>query len=70
MINSDDKNVTWSWLYYILAELEEDFLKDENRPRAAQDGEGLTGKKRVGYPSHGSPEQGLNSTLKTQETMH
>jgi len=52
----------------LLAELEEDFLKDKNGPGAAQDGEGLTGKNRVGYSSHGSPEQGLDSTLRTRGT--
>lgn len=46
-----------------LAELEEDFLKDENRPGAAEDGEGLPGEEGVRYPRHGGPEQGLDSTL-------
>lgn len=50
----------------LLAELKEDFLKDEDRPGAAQDGEGLTGKNRVGYSCHRRPEQWLNRTLGTQ----
>lgn len=54
----------------LLAELEKDFLEDKNWPRAAQDGEGLAGKKRVGYPRHGGPEQGLDRTLETQESLH
>lgn len=49
----------------ILAELKQDFLKDENRPCASQDGEGLTSKKGVGYTSHGSSEQRLNGALET-----
>lgn len=49
----------------ILAELKEDFLKDENRPRAAQDGEGLPGKQGVGDPSHGGSEQRLDGALET-----
>lgn len=49
----------------LLAELEEDLLKDKNRPCAAQDCQRLTSKKRVGYSSHGRSKQGLNSTLKT-----
>lgn len=53
----------------LLAELKEDFLKDKNRPCAAQDGERLTGKEGVRYASHGGPEQGLDSTLETKE-MH
>lgn len=53
----------------ILAELEQDFLKDKNRPRAAQDGEGLTSKKGVGYSSHWSSKQGLNGALETWEIM-
>lgn len=53
----------------LLAELEEDLLKDQNWSCAAQDGEGLTGKQGVGYPSHGGPKQGLNRALKGTETM-
>lgn len=36
----------------ILAELEEDFLKNQYRTGAAENGQRLTGKKRVGHSGH------------------
>lgn len=45
------------------AELEEDFLKDQDGSGAAQDGERLSGAERVGHPSDGGAEQRLHGTL-------
>ncbi len=49
------------------AELEEDLLKDQNWTSAAQDGERLTSKHRVGHARHGRPEQRLYGTLSERE---
>lgn len=53
----------------VLAELEKDLLKNQHRARAAQDGERLTGKQRVGHSRHGGAEQGLDGTLEHMVEM-
>lgn len=45
------------------AELEKDLLKDQDWTRAAQDGERLTSKQRVGHARQRRPEQRLYGTL-------
>lgn len=49
------------------AELEEDFLKDQNWTSAAQYGERLTSKQRVGHACQRRPKQGLYGTLPERE---
>lgn len=49
------------------AELEEDLLKDQNRARAAQDGERLPGEQRVGHARQRRAKQRLNGTLSERE---
>lgn len=61
---SGSETVTVSLLGYILAELKEDLLKNQHGAGAAEDGERLAGKQRVGHSSHGGAEQGLNGALK------
>lgn len=51
-------------LGYILAELEEDLLKNQHRACATQNGERLTRKQRVGHSSHGGAKQGFDGALK------
>lgn len=47
-----------------LAEFEEDFLKDQDRSRAAQDSEGLPSKQRISYTRHRGSKQRLYCTLR------
>lgn len=49
------------------AELEEDLLKDQNWTSAAQYGERLTSKQRVGHACQRRPKQGLYGTLPERE---
>ena len=51
----------------LLAEFEEDLLKHQHRPCAAQDGERLSSKQGVGHACHGSSKQGLNRTLEGKQ---
>lgn len=50
--------------YNSLAEFEEDLLKHQYRPSAAQNSERLPSKQRVRYPSHRGTKQRLYSALK------
>lgn len=49
---------------YLLAEGEEDALKDQHRTSAAQDGQGLTGKEAEDRASKGCAQEALQHTLK------
>ncbi len=49
------------------AELEEDLFKDQNWTGAAQDGERLTSKQRVGHARQRRPKQRLYGTLPERE---
>lgn len=51
-------------LGHILAELVEDLLKNQHGAGAAQNGERLPGKQRVGHSSHGGAKQGFDGALK------
>lgn len=58
-----DKRGDW---HDLQAELVEDLLKHQDGTRAAQDGERLAGKQRVGHARQRRPKQGLDGTLGTQ----
>lgn len=67
---SGSETVTGNLLGYILAELIEDLLKNQHGAGAAEDGERLAGKQRVGHSGHGGAKQGLDGALKQTDRKY